>query len=334
MLKMERAGASLELNRIPEELETLPETLKRGGYATFGIADNPNVGVELGFAQGFDELKTYARYRSAEGVNDQLARWQTRLADARRYFLYLHYFDPHAPYQPRAPWFEEPDDPQERDRAAYDSEIRYTDAQLEQAFARHGWAHNALVVVTADHGEEFGDHGSVGHGRTLFTESIRVPLLMRFPDGRYAGRRVREAVSHLDLLPTLRELTGIQADPRNEGRSLLALLGGRRAGWEQRVLFGHLSRRDHRLQRVTRTAMQGAWKYVVVDPPGERMLFNLDEDPREQHNRIEQAPEIARSLEQGLLHFEQHSRKYAGGTAQVPLDEQAQENLRALGYVQ
>jgi arylsulfatase A-like enzyme len=336
-LRLERKGVAPALSGIPADLETLPEAMKRAGYATFGVADNFNVGATLGFAAGFDELVSFRRSRTAAGVNAQLAEWEDRLTAGGPYFLLVHYLDPHFPYRAPEPAFgAPPGDDLAGDVAAYDSEIRHVDGRVEEVFRRFGWE-RALVVVTADHGEEFGEHGGTGHGRTLHEESLRVPLLVRFPGGAHGGRRVAIPVSLVDVLPTLREAAGLAPDPRNEGRSLLGLVGGG-AGpeWEERALFAHLLERRPAGDRETVAAVQGDWKLVVVRPPGDRRLFDLRRDPGERVDRAAAEPAVAARLAARLDRFERTAPRYAAGAAPVPvpLDREAEENLRALGYVQ
>ena len=113
-------------------------------------------------------------------------------------------------------------------QSLYDAEVAAVDAELRQLFAeleRRGFLDDAFVIVTADHGEEFWDHGNLTHGITLYNESVRVPLLVLGP-GVAKGRRVEENVSLVDLAPTLVDLLGLPREPRFEGRSLAGLLRG------------------------------------------------------------------------------------------------------------
>lgn len=328
--RIRKAGAEIELNRIPEEVESLAKAMKKAGYATYAVTANINVGEEMGFSEGFDRHKNYpGEKRPGDVINAKLTQWEEGIKRSGEYFLYLHYVDTHAPYRARRPWFRPGEDSARSQVSAYDSEIRYVDSMIQEAFERFGWARDALVVVTADHGEELGDHGGWGHSRTLFSEILHVPLLMQFPGHAYRGRRIGQAVSHIDVLPTLREAVGLAPDPRNEGLSLGPLLRGQ--AWGERALFAHMMRKDWGGMVVT-SAIRGDWKYVEA-APGRRMLFNLKRDPREKLNLIVAFPAVAGSLEARFAEFAKSSRKYSAKSRSVRLDAEAVENLRALGYV-
>jgi arylsulfatase A-like enzyme len=217
--KLQARDTRVRLRTLPEPLEVLPEAMKRAGYATFGLTANVNVSEQMGFAQGFDRFRNLPTDDTAEVLHARLMAWRERLAAPPRAFLYLHYLDPHSPYRERGPWFDESSTGVERVLSAYDSEIRNVDEHLRQAYEALAWDRDTLLVVTADHGEEFWEHGSVEHGRTVFGEVLNVPLLVRFPGGRWGGRRVSAPVSLVDVLPTLRECVGLppEAEPHAAG---------------------------------------------------------------------------------------------------------------------
>ena len=128
-----------------------------------------------------------------------------------RFFLFLHLYEPHKPY--RAP-------DRFGDLAPYDGEVAYADEIVGTLFARlkeHGFYDRATIVVLADHGEGLGDHIEEEHGLFLYDEVIRVPWIMRLPGAQSAGRRVKDPVQHIDLLPTLAALSGL-APPAGPAR--------------------------------------------------------------------------------------------------------------------
>src|SRR5262249_29956102 len=154
-------------------LETIPEFLRARGYRTFGAADNPNVCAVLGFDGGFERFADTPN-EGSERILAALAQWQDELRAAHPRFVYLHFMEPHAPYVEHAPWFQAPAEGGElaRDSAAYDSEIRYVDGQIERAFEMLGVDDDTVVVFVADHGEEFGDHGGRYHEPKLYSELV------------------------------------------------------------------------------------------------------------------------------------------------------------------
>jgi arylsulfatase A-like enzyme len=329
--RMQRGQAVVELNRVPKEATTAAELFEGAGYATFGVAENVNLRPEMGFAQGFQRYRHLHREKTADAVHERVLAWRDRWREAERSFLYLHYLDPHSPYLERPPLFDPSTSGAERIRSAYDSEIHYADRHLALAHEALGWD-DALIIVTADHGEEFGEHGLTGHSNSLFAAITDVPLIVRFPGGRHAGRRVAPRVSHVDIVPTLRDLLGLPPDPALTGRSLLGLLGGE--PWPDRELHAHLLRHDENGQVTKRLHATWAdrWKWIGGDPAGP-MLFDVAKDPGERENLAAARPELVRGLQARFDAAEKDSRRFAGGVHAFTLDPAKQEELKALGYV-
>jgi arylsulfatase A-like enzyme len=189
-----------------------------------------------------------------------------------------------------------------------------------------------VVIVTADHGEEFLDHTSFGHSRTLFEEQIHVPLVMRLPGGARAGTRWQEPVSLIDVAPTLLAYLGLAPAPGNEGRALFA---DHAADWQgARPIRASLSR-DHSLESLR----LGRWKYIH-DPgnPARRWLFDLARDPREQRNLLEQATFAEPALGELLAPLLAWHLGAQGGPRPTPasasLTQDQASQLRSLGYLE
>ena len=329
--QMREVGHEIRLNRLPLEVPTLPEVMKAAGYATFGITANVNIGPVMGFARGFDRFKQLSEDVAAPALGEKAHQWEPRLRGATPYFLYMHFLDPHAPYRENAPWFVPRADPAANRMAAYDSEIRLVDSVLEDLYRALSWDRNTLLIVLADHGEEFADHGGRGHGQTLYSEMLNVPLIVHAP-GRFAPRRVAEPVGLIDVLPTLRDLAGAPPEPRDEGRSLRPLLEGGPTDPERRSLFAHLIRRDQG-GRLLHSVRRGRWKYIEGSA-GSEQLFDLALDPRETANLVEASPVMASHLRTNLRDAVRTAAKFSGGQATTVLDPATAETLRALGYVQ
>jgi arylsulfatase A-like enzyme len=223
----------------------------------------------------------------------------------------------------------------------YDAEVATADDQVRQLFAeleKRGFLDNALVVVIADHGEEFVEHGRTSHGRTLYEESVHVPFIVVGP-GVAAGRRVAENVSLIDLAPTLLDVLGLPAEPRFEGRSLVALLqpgstADRGAGAGPDVLM-QLERSvpvelDNRIH--SRGFVRGADKLLLgIDGGTER--YDLATDPAETAQLQASGAAQSAALSEALTLTEAHlGERAAAEAAQAPVDEKLKERLRALGY--
>jgi arylsulfatase A-like enzyme len=239
-----RADAVLRRNRL-----TLPELLREAGYRTVGFNANVTISDKFGFDQGFDLFETAGRER-AETITNLALEWIEENSEKRPFFLYLHYLDPHAPFDAPSPFggmFEEfyegtvgdryyPDlmvgDTMKRQldesdvthlRDLYDGEIRYLDSHLHRLvneLKRLGLTDTSWIIVASDHGEEFLEHGRLGHNTTLYDEVLRVPLLIHLPGAKYGGRRIAAQVGLIDLAPTLLEVAAVNVPQRMRGQSL------------------------------------------------------------------------------------------------------------------
>jgi len=323
----QRGGAQLELDRVPDALETLPELFRSLGYRTFGVSDNPNVSEAQGFAAGFDRFENFS-YAGADRVNAVLASWQAEIAEAKPWFVYLHYMDPHQPYHARRPWHR-PSPAKDRHAvsgAAYDSEIGWVDAHLREAFERLAVDASTLVVFTADHGEEFGEHGGGGHRFKLYSELTRIPLFLHHPG--VTPRRVRANVSIVDLLPTLRSLLGLPASEQDAGIDLTSLYAAGDELSEKRTIFA--SRTTGMAWK--RAVVRGPYKLILTKPGGTE-LYDLESDPGEQTNLAGERPALARELLRSSGDFRASARRWDGSRTTVEVSEEDLRRLEELGYV-
>jgi arylsulfatase A-like enzyme len=330
--RLKETGAPVRLNRIPHSAETIAEAMKRAGYETWAVTENVNITKQLGFDQGFDHFRSNTQSQDAETITQTLLRLAPRLRGGRPSFVYLHYMDVHAPNTGRAPWFDASLSGTARDVSAYDSELSYLDTHLERVFEGLGWARDAIVIVTADHGEEFGEHGRNGHAQTLYAEVLRVPLFIHAPH-RYAPARVAERVSHIDVLPTLRALTGLPPSPRDVGLSLLPLLEGGALRLPPRALFADLWLESFGGRKpILKATIEGEWKLIDGAREG-AMLFHLDRDPLDLRNRLEAYPAVVARLRARFAAAEKRLPRLPQEFEDAVQDLETNESLRALGYV-
>lgn len=330
--RLQKKDPTVQLNRVPERLVTLGEVMKQAGYRTYGVSNNANIRGELGFAQGFDQFRYFHSARaSAPDVNGAVKEWEAELRGGAKYFLYLHYMDPHAPYDERPPWTFPGRTRKEKRIAAYDSEVRYVDEHLKELAGRLGWSENTLLIVLADHGEEFREHGRDWHGNTLHDEVLRIPLLIHFPPF-VPAQRVADNVSLVDVLPTLGDLVGMPADASRAGVSLLGRLQGQPL--PPRPVYAHLFRQAGLWgapELKLRALIEGNWK-LLSGSEGEE-LYDLAADREEAFDRLAEAQDVADRLRLRLAELE---ARLSGGppeSVSIPLDPETQEALRALGYV-
>lgn len=328
-------GKNFDIRVLPESVPSLPESLKAVGYRTFAVTDNQNVSEPPGFARGFDRFFS-THYQSAAAVNETLLRWRDDILSGEPYFLYVHYMDPHLPYNGREPWYgRDPasgsDDEVTDALARYDSEIRYADEHIAELFAAFGWGEGTVVIVTSDHGEEFGEHGGEQHGRTLHAEVLDVPLLMyapaQFPDGRRIDRRV----SIIDVAPTFLDLAGHPGEPTYVGTSLRpdAAWSGERSIYSQLITESGKSRRRSEVRGVIRG------RYKLLDhQSGADELFDLQADSAETQSILDDHPDLGAELAAELEAEVSSVPRFEPGTARIPLDSKKIEKLKALGYAE
>ena len=337
-------------SRIPQELPNLAESLKRQGYRTFGLVANINLSAERGFDRGFDRFECLGT-ADLDVVDRTITPWLDEIGRGEgAWFLWLHMLDPHGPYKARKPWVESFDpeyaryrwldnmatetfanraskmQPRQLDviRALYDSEIRATDEFLRRLFDRLQGARDAFVLFTSDHGEEFLEHGGTLHGRTLFEESIRIPFIIRLPDRRLAGTVVQQAVSLVDVLPTILGAARVEPDERTAGINLIGPEGISVPG--ERMVVAELLRGV-----PERAATDGRWKVIFREERTE--LYDLREDPGEQTNLAHKHPERVEKFTAVVAAFERQNRPTTATPEQIEITPEELEALRALGYV-
>lgn len=335
--QVEKEGkASIELNRIPDELALLPEVLGRAGYATFGVSTNLNVGHEIGFDRGFDRFKR-KNMASAEYVRDRLRSWRDEILASEPWLLYLHLNDAHAPYEGRAPWYQKSRDERQDVVAAYDSEIRYVDGILAEILGDFDAEGSALVLLLSDHGEEFWERGELGHRLSLHGEVNRVVFAVHGPAVGVRPSRREENVSLVDVLPTLVELLGIEGPAETDGVSLARLVRGNDEDGavtetlRQRALIGH--RVDETGSgRELWSAVRGAWKLIQEGPA--RQLYELSSDPGERLDRASEDPSIAKTLSDRVAALRSRASQVGDARVEISIDAGRLEALRKLGYVE
>ncbi len=358
-------GAMTEELSLPTELPTLAEALRGRGLATAGFVSGIFLGPRFGLGRGFERYAVIPTRAKSGGsgtslsATDRVSAAGLEWLAARRespFFLFLHYFDIHSDYRPEPGFaaqfgkpYHGPVDGSTRqlraflrrqidfnaeDRAQlvdlYDAEIRQLDQGLEELFARlreRGALDQTVVVVTADHGEEFFEHGGVFHGRTQYQEMLRVPLIIVGP-GIPGGLRVDQPVSLVDVAPTLLKLLGAPAAPAISGRDLTPLWRAPDAGWPERDLFAEANSPSDGTS-PQRAVLRGRWK-LVLHGSGERELFDLREDPLERVNRAAAEPEQAADLERQLTASLESVRE---APALPPLSPAMRKQLEALGYL-
>jgi arylsulfatase A-like enzyme len=315
---------------LPQAFRTLAEVLRERGFDTAAFVSNYGaVGRDAGFAQGFahfDELDggeySYAR---AERVNDAVLAWlERRGADAAPVFLYVHYLDPHTPYLSGG----RPSHRTALARESYDLEVRYLDGELPRLLRGVGSALPGPTVwfITSDHGEEFGEHGEVGHGQSLYREVLALPALLALPDGRSgrSGEKL-EARDFFDLL--LRLLAEPDLD-------VTAWAAARARETRYASIYSTTSKFPWHRAYKRNVAMRGferEGRYLIWSAYGDTVeLYDLEQDPQQERNLAQDHPELARELRRSLdTQIERFTLR-----EDIEQDDESLELLRRLGYIQ
>ena len=309
--------------------QTLASLLRGRGYATGGFVSAYVLRHETGIAQGFDVYDDHLPPTSPEKATGEVQRdggdtlgvaekWLDTLT-ARKFFLFLHLYEPHSPYTPPARF---------RQYDPYDGEIAYADelvGRLVDSLKRRGLYDAATIVLLSDHGEGLGDHGETEHGIFVYSETIKVPLLMKLPDEKQRGRRVAEPVQHIDLVPTLLSMTGSPPANGLRGRSLVPAFDGGALPEQGLYAEGLYSRYHFGWSELY--ALTDA-RYRFIRAPRDE-LYDRQQDPGERNNLSGSRETTRIAMRQAL------DRLIAGqkieGPAQVSSADR--EALAALGYV-
>jgi arylsulfatase A-like enzyme/Flp pilus assembly protein TadD len=309
---------------------TLAAIFQNAGFATGGFVSayvlRPQTGVSQGFQTYDATLPAAAADRSPAEIlragPDTLAataKWLGTRQD-ERVFLFFHIYEPHAPYVPPAQ-FAQPD--------KYDGEVAYSDDIVGRLFGvlrERGWYDNATIVVTSDHGEGLGDHQEKEHGLFLYNETIRVPLIVKLPGAQHGGSRVAEPVQHIDLLPTLAALAGLQPPGNLRGRNLAPLFGGRGAIAPQGIYAEAMYPRYHFGWSDLALLTDGRYKFIKAPRPE---LYDLDRDPGERTNIVGDRASAAAALQNGLESI--LAKRSVDAPSAVSAEDRSR--LAALGYV-
>jgi len=324
---------------LTERATTLAEVLGRAGYdsAAFigGYPLDSRFGLDQGFALYDDELSggrgqhfgmVLNTERPASESTDRALAW-LKQPRAQPFFLWMHYYDPHAEYLPPPPF----------DRAfaerPYDGEIAYVDQQLGRLIAALGeldLERSTVIAAISDHGESLGEHGEYEHGLQLYDNTARVPWILALPDERFAGRRVGALVETVDLMPTVLELLGQKVPRGVQGLSAVPLLDGRGDRLRDAVYLETYSPRLYFERCELLGWRDRRFKYIRAPRPE---LYDLQRDPAERDNIVARAPERARRMDDALKRFVALAEQSPAPSAAQDLDPEAQAKLESLGYL-
>jgi len=312
-------------------VHTLAERLKPEGYRTGAFVSSFVLDSTFGLDRGFDRYdddlvrgrvsRHFELERPANLVTDAALGWLDEPSKAP-FFAWVHLYSAHAPYAPPEPFRSRHTDP-------YDGEIAFADSQLRRLLdwvESKGQSERTIVIVAADHGESFLDHGEPEHGLFVYDTTIRVPLVVAWA-GKVPAGTSAASVQLVDVYPTVLELLGQRADPQASGASLAAALRGAALG--DRTAYGEslYSERGYGWAPL-RYVVRGALKLIEAPRPE---LYDHDADPGETDNRAERQASDVASLRASLLEIEGRITPAEPGS--TSLNPEVAEKLRSLGYV-
>ena len=326
---------------LAPELVTIAERFQDRGYRTGGFVSAFVLDARWGIARGFDTYVDDFDLDAMAGANlgsvqragpETIAHaleWLDGVGGEEPFFLWLHLFDPHDPYDPPEPFRSE------YQGRPYDGEVAYTDSligEFRTALEERGLFDESVLVLTSDHGEGLGDHGESYHGFFVYDSTVHVPLIVRLPGGTERGRVVGDAVSHVDIAPTLIELLDLDGAGAGQGRSLLPDMQGLPSPFAERSVYAEsFYALDHYGWAPLRSLRTAEHKYIEAPEPE---LYALLEDPGELANVLLEERDLSRRLRAEALEVSAElDRAAPSSSAEPDLDEDTLAQLRALGYL-
>lgn len=354
--------------RVPRSVELLPELLKARGYHTAAFIANGYVSDKFGFKQGLDVYRNYireGRKAKAQFVAADVLNFLDARPKDKPFFLYMHTIDPHVPYKPPGSFVRQYDSApysgpvdfrrsstllekvkmgslklngrdKRRLEALYDAEISYHDvhfAAVLRGLEERGLDKDTVVVVTADHGEEFWDHGSVGHGHSVYDELLHVPMVLRIPGLTHGELKLDDAVGLVDVMPTVLEAIGQPVPDHLSGTSFLPSLQGRASTAPRLSVSGFMN--GYR-------TISSAHLKLIQRTRRKTTLYDTQIDPHENRDLAPSHPIALRHM-RGLLGLglgrgtiktgSRHKKRTRIQRENVEIDGTTKAQLEALGYV-
>ena len=337
-------------NKLSPLQPTLASVLKQAGYQTGAVIGAAVLDSRFGLNQGFDSYYDHFDFSRLDEANlDEMERpgnvvadvaldWLAKNSD-KKFFLWMHLYDPHFPYHPPEPY--------SREYAAqpYDGEIAFADEQvgrLLRFLKEKGIYRNTVIVLCGDHGESLGEHGEKTHGFFIYNATMHVPLIIRLPEQppgqlpeKTAARTLANAVSLVDIMPTVLDAVGLPVPSQVQGRSLLRDIRSDPSAPDaqanlDRVLYGETFLPRIHFNWSELRASENI-KYHFIDAPRPE-LYDLAKDPGEVHNLFTEKKAVSEEMRAKLAGM---IRNYSAGkelAEKTGLDPALMERLKSLGY--
>jgi arylsulfatase A-like enzyme len=349
--------------KLSSRLITLPEILMDHFYETGGIISGDFVSSHYGFNQGFGffDEKSISGHRgiSSRTISKKAIKFMRKNRN-RKFFLFLHYFDPHFNYilhkrynyfpnyngklysgqdigELRRIRFNLSGDDIDYLKALYDAEISFTDEHIGLLFnelKKLNLYDNTMIIVTADHGEEFMERGWLGHSTTLYSEQINVPLILRIPNGKM-GLSVDKYVGLIDIMPTIMEISGIEKNGKKTFVQGINLLGDDTLE-NKRVIFSEVSYMDQGIRAFQQSAVWEQWKIRRNMKDNSLELYNIKMDKDERNDLSSNHRVVLGQMKELLAQWETMNHRVVDKkkiNETVNMEEELKSRLRSLGYI-
>jgi arylsulfatase A-like enzyme len=323
---------------LPAQIPTIAQILESNGYDTAGFAGSMVLSRQTGIGRGFqfyDDFFSRADVhaedlggieRKADEVFRSFESWFNRKNSSNPFFAFIHFYDPHSPYQPPAGFSSSMDQ-----KELYSGEIRYVDSVLGSLFSflhQKGIWNETVVLVTSDHGEMLNEHGEIGHGFFLYQPALRVPLILKAA-GLRPGESVNDLVQLVDIAPTLLAAAGLKPPPEMQGEDLLPVAIEKRKK-KNRTAFAesYFASLQFGISPI-RSIQDGHLKYIDAPQPE---LYDLASDPHEASNSAAERKGDLQQLKTKMSQYEKAYSKQFQNEERTVSAEQA-EQFAALGYL-
>jgi arylsulfatase A-like enzyme/Flp pilus assembly protein TadD len=323
-------------NKLNPQQPTLASVLKEQGYNTAAVIGSAVLDSRFGLNHGFDFYYDHFDFNRLLETNlDEMERPGNVVADValdwlgknyqKKFFLWMHLYDPHYPYRPPAPYS------QDYASRPYDGEIAFADAQvgrLLRFLKEKGLYQNTLIVLSGDHGESLGEHGEKTHGFFIYNATLQVPLIFRVPQGK-PTKQISAQVSLTDIMPTVLQILKVDTPSQVQGRSLLPLMDGKKSNAPSSLYAETFLPRLHFNWSELRGVETGNYHFIDAPKPE---LYDLSKDPGETRNLLPQKKAVGEEMQVKLAKL---IREYSAGqemAQKTGLDPALMERLKSLGY--
>lgn len=321
--------------KIPENIKTITEFLKEKGYQTGGFVGAFPLDRQFGFSKGFDvydddikpkpfSLTPYSAERRAEEVADKAIEWMNKIDKKKPFFLFVHFYDPHHPYSP-------PDEYQKKYKEnPYSGEVSYCDEQAGRIFdflKESKLYKKTIIIFLGDHGESLGEHGELTHMIFIYDSTLHIPLAISGPKIP-KGKRIKEEVSLVDLLPTILKIAEIDLPKYIQGKDLSLLWEGNKKP-KKRFLYSESFLPKIQYHWAPLQSLR-EYPYKYIKAPEEE-FYDLEKDPKEQNNIYKKDKNNAERFKKKLEIFLKENK--IEKIANIKLDKESIQKLQSLGYI-